>query len=211
MKKQEIRTFGRTRGKKLSARQNLLMEKLLPKILPGTIKSGKNLILEIGFGSGEYLRRLATENPNCIIIGAETFINGIASLLSAITDKKTNKILPEYKNIRIFPGDVRNFLHETTLSFNQIWILYPDPWPKARHEKRRLLNSNFLNLLSEKLSKKGQIIIGTDHFEYFDWIINQVKKTCFNMIIPDMKMVETRYQRKNLAKTSGPRYLILTK
>lgn len=71
--------------------------------------------------------------PDKIIIGAEPFMNGVASLLSAITDTN-NSIRSEYKNIRIFPDDVRDFLHNTDSKFEQIWVLHPDPWPKARHE-----------------------------------------------------------------------------
>lgn len=206
MEKQEIRTFGRRHGKKLSARQQWLVENLLGQIVP---TNGD--ILEIGFGAGEHVRELACQHPDRVIIGAEPFMNGVASLLSAITDKKTNTVLPEYKNIRIFPDDVRDFLHTTDLKFNQIWILHPDPWPKARHEKRRLLNSEFLNLLSSHLTDTGQIIIGTDHWGYYDWIINQVSQTGLNADIPDLDTIQTRYQQKNKAGTAAPKYLILTK
>jgi tRNA (guanine-N7-)-methyltransferase len=170
MEKQEIRTFGRRHGKKLSARQQTLVDELLPTLKPTT-----GDILEIGFGAGEHVRFLAKNNPQSIIIGAEPFMNGVASLLSAITDEKTNTVFDEYKNIRIWADDVRDFLRETDSKFNQIWILHPDPWPKSRHEKRRLLSVEFLNTLSRYLSTDGEIIIGTDHWEYFDWILEQIK------------------------------------
>lgn len=205
MEKQEIRTFGRRHGKKLSARQNNLIENILPTLAPRDTGD----ILEIGFGAGEHVRDLARANPDKIIIGAEPFMNGVASLLSAITDAD-NDILAEYKNIRIWPDDVRDFLRSTQLKFEQIWILHPDPWPKAKHEKRRLLNSDFLTMLSAHLKQNGQIIIGTDHWEYFDWIIAQAQKTALHATLPDIATIRTRYQSKNMAHTTEPKYLILT-
>ena len=204
MEKQEIRTFGRRHGKKLSTRQQTLIDEVLPTLAP---KNGE--ILEIGFGAGEHVRELALTHPEKTIIGAEPFMNGVASLLSAITDSKTNRILDTYKNIRIWADDVRDFLRSTNSKFQQIWILHPDPWPKARHEKRRLLSADFLNTLSKYLSETGEIIIGTDHWEYFDWILEQLKETKLSATIPDMKIIQTRYQNKNKAGTSAPKYLIL--
>ena len=204
MEKQEIRTFGRRHGKKLSARQQTLVDELLPNLAPET-----GDILEIGFGAGEHVRVLAQNNPDKIIIGAEPFMNGVASLMSAITDEKTNRVLDEYKNIRIWPDDVRDFLRKNESKFSQIWVLHPDPWPKARHEKRRLLSAEFLNILSQHLAQNGEIIIGTDHWEYFDWICDQVKKTQLKATIPNIEIIQTRYQTKNKAGTTAPKYLIL--
>ena len=204
MEKQEIRTFGRRHGKKLSARQSALINNLLP-----TLKPTHGDILEIGFGAGEHVRDLARNNPGKIIIGAEPFINGVASLLSAITDEKTNRVMDEYIGIRIWADDVRDFLRDTDSKFEQIWVLHPDPWPKSRHEKRRLLSADFLNTLSKYLTDSGEIIIGTDHWEYFDWILEQTKSTSLSATIPDMEIIQTRYQHKNKAGTESPRYLIL--
>ena len=204
MEKQEIRTFGRRHGKKLSARQQTLIDEVLPILVP---ENGD--ILEIGFGAGEHIRDLALAHPDKIIIGAEPFMNGVASLLSAITDTKTNRVLDTYKNIRIWADDVRDFLRKTNSKFEQIWVLHPDPWPKARHEKRRLLSAEFLNTLSEYLSDTGEIIIGTDHWEYFDWILEQLKQTNMTATIPDMEIIQTRYQHKNKAGTTAPKYLVL--
>ena len=208
MEKQEIRTFGRRHGKKLSARQNLLIESVLPTIKPTKIPANTGLILEIGFGAGEHLREISRQNPEKIVIGAEPFMNGVASLLSAITDEQ-NSIRSEYKNIRVFADDVRDFLRNTDSKFEQIWVLHPDPWPKARHEKRRLLSADFLELLSNHLTNDGEIIIGTDHWEYFEWIENQVKSTKLVKNIPDLQTIHTRYQEKNKAGTEAPKYMIL--
>ena len=211
MQNQEIRTFGRRHGKKLSARKVWLMDNILPAISPKNIKKAGNLILEIGFGNGEHVRDLANTNPDSIIIGAEPFANGVAALLSAMCDEKINKILPEYQNIYIWPDDVRDYLHDTDSLFSQIWVLHPDPWPKTRHEKRRLLSADFLTMLATHLEKTGQIIIGTDHWEYFDWICEQIKTTKLKYSTPDMETIHTRYQEKNKAGTSAPKYIIIEK
>jgi len=210
MEKQEIRTFGRRHGKKLSARKQYLLDNILPAFLPKNVKNTENLILEIGFGNGEHLRELSIRNPESIVIGAEPFMNGVAALLSAVTSESDNQILPEYKNIRIWPDDVRKFFADSDLLFDEIWVLHPDPWPKARHEKRRLLNAEFLKLLGTKLSANGQIIIGTDHWEYFDWITDQVKQTALYASFPPISVIHTRYAEKNMAETEQPKYMILT-
>jgi len=207
MEKQEIRTFGRRHGKKLSGRKTWLMENILPQIAPNETET--NEILEIGFGAGEHVRELATANPDKIIIGAEPFVNGVAALLSAICDDK-NVLKSEYKNIRIHPDDVRQILNNHTYKFAQIWVLHPDPWPKARHEKRRLLNQEFLTLLSQNLARDGKIIIGTDHWGYYDWILDQVKSTPLVADTTESSVIQTRYQQKNMAHTDSPKYIILT-
>ena len=208
MEKQEIRTFGRRHGKKLSARQTMLIDRVLPTISPTNLPENTGKILEIGFGAGEHLREIARQNPGKIIIGAEPFMNGVASLLSAITNE-SNTVRDEYKNIRIFADDVRDFLRQTDSQFEQIWILHPDPWPKARHEKRRLLHADFLNMLATHLAQNGEIIIGTDHWEYFDWIKTEVSKTALDARTPDLQTIHTRYQAKNMAGTTMPKYLVI--
>ena len=209
-----LRTFGRRHGKKLSARKQWLMENLLPQIMPEPDVYGtKPPILEIGFGNGEHLRDLAINTPDSIIIGAEPFANGVAALLSAITNESDNTLINGYKNIRIFPDDVRLLLNDDkfkNIKFSQIWILHPDPWPKAKHEKRLLLNSDFLNLLSKFLGDDGKIIIGTDHWAYYDWIIEQLKETKLKIKSTSLDIIKTRYQIKNKANTTAPKYLVLS-
>ena len=213
MENQLIRTFGRIHGKKLSARQSWLVDNLLPKLAPGPANDRK--ILEIGFGGGEHLLELSAQNPDATIIGAEPFINGVASLLSNIcSDNLTGNhetiVCPSFQNIRIWPDDVRKlFADQPDMRFDEIWVLHPDPWPKARHEKRRLLSAGFLANLGEMLAPTGMIIIGTDHYEYYDWIMDQVGKT--NLATADYKspIVDTRYKQKNMAQTATPKYIVL--
>ena len=208
MEKQEIRTFGRRHGKKLSARQTMLIDRVLPTILPTNLPANTGKILEIGFGAGEHLREIARQKSDKTVIGAEPFMNGVASLLSAITNE-SNVVRDEYKNIRVYPDDVRDFLRQTDSQFEQIWILHPDPWPKARHEKRRLLHADFLKNLLNYLTPDGEIIIGTDHWEYFDWIVENAKNAGLHASTPDINTIHTRYQNKNMAGTSAPKYLVI--
>lgn len=212
LKTQDLRTFGRRHGKKLSNRKQWLMDNLLPKIAPKPQHFGKKpIILEIGFGNGEHLRDLALNNQDKIIIGAEPFANGVAALLSAITNESDNALFDEYQNIRVHPDDVRLMLKDFgKIKFDEIWVLHPDPWPKARHEKRRLLNHDFLNLLSKFMTKDSSIIIGTDHWEYYDWIIEQLKQTKLSIKSTELDTIKTRYQIKNKAGTTNPKYLILS-
>ena len=184
------------------------MENVLPKLSPN--ESEHVDILEIGFGAGEHIRELAIVHPDKIILGAEPFENGVAALLSAVCDDN-NIIKDEYKNIRIWPDDVRLILNKNKFSFSEIWVLHPDPWPKARHEKRRLLSAEFLNLLGTNLAPAGKIIIGTDHWGYYDWIIEQIPNTKLKINDSEIEVITTRYQKKNMAETDAPKYLVLTK
>lgn len=212
MEKAIIRTFGRTHGKKLSKRQQWLIDNILPKLDPSknAISKITGNILEIGFGAGEHLMELALQNPNKIIIGAEPFTNGVASLLSHITNDN-GIIKKEFKNIRIFPDDIRKLLSTTinNFIFDKIFILHPDPWPKARHEKRRLLNSEFLKQISSFISKDAEIIIGTDHTDYYNWILEKIKATNLKIKTTYVDIIRTRYQEKNIFKSEKTMYLVL--
>ena len=181
---------------------------MLDSVLP-TIQPSGGDILEIGFGNGENMIRLAEENPDKIIIGAEPYINGVASLLSRITEQ-SGRILPQYENIRIYPGDVRELLSGITFQISKIYILHPDPWPKARHEKRRLLSKEFLNAIAARLKPDGEIIIGTDHTDYYDWIKLQVENTKLKIKSSKTDTIETKYQRKNMFGSAATMYLVLT-
>jgi len=202
-----IRTYGRKHGKKLSARQQNLIDAVLPTLLPNDTEGA---ILEIGFGNGEHLILLAEQNPDKIIIGAEPFVNGVAQMLSKITDEK-NHVMPQYKNIRIWPDDVRKLpaLAMGGGRFESIYILHPDPWPKARHEKRRLLSVEFLRTLASKVPKGGRIIVGTDHADYYDWILEQANAANLEIKRQDGDVIKTKYQEKNLFGSKQTMYLTL--
>ena len=116
--------------------------------------------MEIGFGSGENILHSAKTNSNIGYIGCEVFTAGAVKLLS---DIKENDI----KNIKIWHDDALELIARLPLgSLNFVYILYPDPWPKRRHNKRRLISVEFLKLLASKMASKGKLLIVTDHKDY---------------------------------------------
>ena len=172
-----------------------------------------NISLEIGFGSGENLLNLInTSEKNRFFIGCEPYLNGLASFISNLEVEKYNKI-------RLFKSDIRElFLHLSKQIFDEIFILYPDPWPKVRHEKRRILNKENLNLLLSKLKINGKVFIATDVKNYFDSIYKlfesnvNVKITNLNNIyLRPKKIIITRYEKKALSKKIKPLYLEIKK
>ncbi|MCL2369050.1 MAG: tRNA (guanine(46)-N(7))-methyltransferase TrmB [Alphaproteobacteria bacterium] len=224
-----IRSFGRIRGKPLSTRQQFLVDNLLPILIPAPATSHQPLILEIGFGAGEHLMHVAKNHPDHIIIGAEPFVNGVGSLLSQISMIKdkglgisvNDIVLPEYKNIRIWNGDVRELLITNPQSlipdfaFRKIYVLHPDPWPKARHEKRRLLQAEFIKELYEHLVAGGEIIIGTDHMDLLGWIteqINSIHDLRFTIHDnPPESGMNTIYKEKDMFGAQTTKYIVITK
>ena len=163
--------YGRRRGHTLTPTKQALLQQKLPEMqvtLPekGQLDIGKDkdLWLEIGFGGGEHLAWQAKSNPGVHIIGCEPFINGIASLLTHLKEDGTT-------NVSIHPNDVwelLNVLPEASLS--RAFILHPDPWPKKRHHKRRLINKDFLSKLASLMKPGSELRIGSDDPLYTPWI-----------------------------------------
>ncbi len=160
-----LRSFGRTKGHKLSQNQEQIIDEFLPKIRPSQdILKAKNIWLEIGFGAGEHIIQLANERVDTkqVIIGCEPYINGAVKVLKYIEE---NKI----ENVFVFDGDARDLLDDIE-SIEKCYILFPDPWPKKRHHKRRIVNFNTIEIIFSKLTDNGMITIATDHLGYSEWI-----------------------------------------
>jgi tRNA (guanine-N7-)-methyltransferase len=160
----ELRTFGRRRGRKLSPRQTNLMRDLLPKVTFNpdrpVLDPAKPLWLEIGFGGGEHLIWQAENNPSINILGCEPFEDGVAKVLIAIEEQKLHNIL-------LHPDDARDVLRSLpTASVSRAFVLFPDPWPKRRHVKRRLINTKLLNQLADVMRPGAELRIGTDIPDY---------------------------------------------
>ena len=131
----------------------------------------KKIILEIGFGNGENTSFLASKNPNALIVASEVYLSGIGSLLNNIANNSL-------KNIKIFDQDVRELLFKLPNKiFDEIYIICPDPWPKARHHKRRLIKHDFLKILAKVLKKNGTAYISTDWENYAESIEEELEKT----------------------------------
>ncbi len=194
-KDRELRSFGRRRGRKPSDRQEALKRDLLPKValdltsparftspLEGEVarragggtsppsvaarhlplKGGGNseVFLEIGFGGGEHLVWQAGRNPHVTCIGCEPFEDGVVKVLTKIDEEKLG-------NIRLHMGDAREVLRWLPeASIDRAFILFPDPWPKIKHRKRRLVNAATLALLARVMKAGSELRIGTDIADY---------------------------------------------
>ena len=169
--------YGRRRGKKLRAGQEALLDTLLPKLLievptgpqkldPVELFGGvKDLWLEVGFGAGEHLVWQAAEHPEVGLIGCEPFINGVAKCLAHIERAAVT-------NVRLFNDDARLLmaaLPERSLS--RVFILFPDPWPKARHHKRRFVQRATLDLLARLMKPGAELRLATDDPSYLPWMV----------------------------------------
>jgi tRNA (guanine-N7-)-methyltransferase len=203
----ELRSFGRRRGRKLSPRQQHLLETLLPRLTidfdrPETVfasAANTNIWIEIGFGGGEHLIFQAENNQSTTIIGCEPFEEGIAKVLSAIDEKKLT-------NIRLYTDDARDILRALPpSSISKAFVLFPDPWSKKKHQKRRLVNAHLLQLLALVTKPGAELRIATDIADYartmfiavqqqkrFSWIAKQPRDW---QIRPD-DWPETRYEQK---------------
>ena len=163
------RLYGRSVGKKLRKHQQGLVDNLLPQIavpLEGPVTSevlfgdSRPLHFEIGFGGGEHLAYRADLLPDHGFIGAEPFVNGVAQALTHVADQRL-------ANIRLHHGDALEVLRripDGTLSF--VYLLHPDPWPEARHAKRRMMNPGPVRMIADKLKPGGEFRFGTDHPTY---------------------------------------------
>jgi tRNA (guanine-N7-)-methyltransferase len=166
------RLYGRSKGRPLRAGQAELVERLLPQIsVPAEGPIGASslfgderpLHFEIGFGAGEHLAYRADLLPDHGFIGAEPFLNGVAAALGHVRGK-------HLANVRLHHGDalaVLDRLPDASLSF--VYLLHPDPWPKARHAKRRMVNPGPLDLIAAKLAPGGELRLGTDDPVYCRW------------------------------------------
>ena len=172
-------TFGRAKGKPLSPAQAALMDNEFPKLDFGpTVKAGENPLaniegevwLEVGFGGAEHLLWQAEQNPDITLLGVEPFLNGVAKAVRGIVDNKLGNILLHRGDAR----DVLKLLPDSSLE--RVFVLFPDPWPKARHNKRRIINEDFLADLHRVIKPGGTFRFGSDIIHYVDWTLTRLKR-----------------------------------
>ncbi len=215
-----LRSYGRRRGRPLSARQQALMDGVLPRLaldlsqpppqpLSGLFGTRAGVIetwLEIGFGGAEHLLWQAERNPQAGIIGCEPFVDGVVKALDGIEARQLG-------NVRLHADDARAVLAWLPdASIARAFILFPDPWPKARHRKRRLVSSATLAALARVMRPGAELRVGTDIGDYARTILIAFQaELAFRWLAehPDDWRVrpadwpETRYERK--AITAGRR------
>ncbi|WBY16803.1 tRNA (guanine(46)-N(7))-methyltransferase TrmB [Erythrobacteraceae bacterium WH01K] len=163
------RLYGRSQGKPLRKHQQQLVDTLLPRLAvpeegpvtaEGLFGEDCPLHLEIGFGGGEHLAYRADLLPNHGLIGAEPYLNGVAQALGHIEQEKL-------ANIRLHHGDALQVLERIPDgALTMAYLLHPDPWPKARHAKRRMMNNGPVQMIADKLKPGGEFRFGTDHPVY---------------------------------------------
>lgn len=207
------RLYGRRQGHKLRLGQAALVEDLLPKVaVPETgpldalrlFGDDRPLELEIGFGGGEHLAWQAEHHPGTGFIGCEPFLNGVVGALVHLRDR-------DLGNVRLHMGDALDVLERLPdAALERVFLLHPDPWPKARHAKRRFMNPGPLDMIAAKLKPGGEFRLGTDHPVYLRWALMQMgKRRDFEWLVTgpaDWQVrredwPETRYEAK--ARTKG--------
>ena len=201
------RLYGRAKGHKLRAGQQALVDDFLPQVAvpDGPIDArslfgdDRPLEFEIGFGAGEHLAYQAALRPNHGFIGCEPFVNGVVGALMHIRDDQLT-------NVRIHMGDALDVLGRLPdASLDRVYLLHPDPWPKARHAKRRMMNPGPLDRIAAKLRPGGEFRFGTDHPIYCRWAMMQMDQrrdfawqaqSASDFLVRPDDWPETRYARK---------------
>ncbi|MEL6587738.1 MAG: tRNA (guanine(46)-N(7))-methyltransferase TrmB, partial [Pseudomonadota bacterium] len=171
--------------------------------------AGKDVWLEIGFGGGEHMVAQAAANRGVGIIGAEPYINGVAMLLGKLRQA-------DISNVRLHPGDVRDLFDVLPdASISKAFLLYPDPWPKARHHRRRFVTPEHLAPLAHVLKPGAEFRVATDIPDYVRQTLDQVPRHGFTWLAegpshwraPWGDWTRTRYEAKAIGEGRVPHYL----
>jgi tRNA (guanine-N7-)-methyltransferase len=217
--------YGRLKGKALKPSQKRYLDEDLPRLaLPGVARAenparapldlgalfgGRPVWLEIGYGGGEHLVHQAAAHPDTGFIGAEPYINGTAMLLG-----KLRRVGLE--NVRLHPGDARDLMDVLPpASIDRAFLLYPDPWPKARHHRRRFVTPEHLEPLARALRPGAVLRVATDIPDYVRQTLEEVPRAGFDWLaerpvdwrVPWDDWISTRYEQKALREGRVPHYL----
>jgi tRNA (guanine-N7-)-methyltransferase len=213
--------YGRIHGKTLrNSQKTYLAEGLQSLSVPGVtraanparavldvagITGGRPLWLEVGFGGGEHLVHMAARYPDMFIIGCEPYVNGIAMLLGKVRDGALD-------NLMIHPGDVRDLFEVLPEgSVAKAFLNYPDPWPKARHHRRRFVTPGYLAGLARVMQPGAEFRVATDIADYVRQTREEVPVAGFDLVddgdLPWADWHSTRYEQKALREGRPPHYL----
>ncbi|MEM9031066.1 MAG: tRNA (guanine(46)-N(7))-methyltransferase TrmB [Pseudomonadota bacterium] len=217
--------YGRRKGKTLRQSQRRDLAQDLARLSPGPVTweanpsrttldmaelfAERRLWLEIGFGGGEHLVHQATRNPSIGLIGCEPFLNGVAMLLGKVRGSGV-------QNLRIHPGDARDLFDVLPqASIDRVFLLYPDPWPKRRHHRRRFVTPEHLIPLARIMTRGAQLRIATDICDYVRQALLEVPPAGFRWTAEGPKdwrapwddWIQTRYEAKALREGRVPHYL----
>jgi tRNA (guanine-N7-)-methyltransferase len=211
--------FGRRKGKKLRAGQDDLVQNLLPAIrvslgsAPASLfpdRQARETWLEIGFGGGEHLAAQARAHRDINFIGCEPFVNGMAKLLAVIEGERLD-------NVRVWDDDVTDLLPTLPdASFDRVYILYPDPWPKRRQRKRRLVSEETLAMLARVMKPGAELRFASDIDDYIGWVLARMLRSAHfrwtatradDWRKPYEGWPGTRYETKAIREGRVPSYL----
>lgn len=223
--------YGRRHGKRMSDHQQDLLETRLEALAPAGVGWAENpgrtpldpaalvpgaedLWLEIGFGGGEHMIATAEAHPEIGLIGCEPYVNGVAKLLSAIERAHGGQGLA---NLRLHAGDARDLMDVLPAgAIGRVYLLYPDPWPKTRHVKRRFLREENLDLLARAMAPGAELRVASDIDDYiktsliavrrhpdFEWMATRAD----DWRKPWDGWIRTRYEQKALREGRTPTYL----
>ena len=214
--------YGRRKGHKIRPARQALVDTLLPRLSAGLRQTEtvdvkglfdtppKDLWMEIGFGAGEHLAHQATQFPNIGLIGVEPYVNGVAALLATI---KADSL----ENIRLFNDDVRLLLPRLPDGcLGRLFILFSDPWPKARHNRRRVFNTENLREFARTLRNGAVLRFASDDMSYVRQALETVQKSSDFYWRPTgpsdwrkrpIDAIETRYEAKARSHGRLPAYL----
>lgn len=219
----EFHFYGRRHGRPLRPGRRGLMETLLPRV-EVRLPEGEGVVdpallfaprptevwLEIGFGAGEHLAWQASEHPDVGIVGCEPYLAGVAALLSRIEAQGLG-------NVRILPDDARPLLWRLApRSLGRVFILFPDPWPKARHHRRRIISQTVLDRLAAAMRDGAELRLATDDVDYLRWMLALTAgHPAFEWQVrgPDDWRIRpsdwppTRYEEKALQQGRSPAFL----
>ena len=204
-----LRSYGRLKSRPIKPRQAALMETLLPKLRPpagpfdprALTPGAAQVWLEIGFGGGEHMAAQAARHPHVLILGAEPFQNGVASAVRHVDEQGLS-------NIRIHDGDARELMGRLPdACLDRAFILFPDPWPKGRHKKRRFVQPETVAELARLLKPGGRLRFASDWAEYVDWSLLRITanpafrwtaERADDWRVPPADHVTTRYEETRL-------------
>jgi tRNA (guanine-N7-)-methyltransferase len=211
------RLYGRVKGKALRPRQEWLLTQFLPRLSwPEVAFAGApgETWLEVGFGGGEHAYALAQAYPEVGLIAAEVFENGICSLLSKLAPEAVAEPMPP-ANLRLFTDDARPLIRALPdNALTKLFLMFPDPWPKARHAKRRFVHPEVMRDVARVLCQGGEWRIASDDPTYQDWTDEVLAgQAAFTVVARTRTRPEgwppTRYEAKAISAGRQPVYWCL--
>jgi tRNA (guanine-N7-)-methyltransferase len=219
------RLYGRQRSHALRPRQELLLLETLPRLrfdAPADPRAGfaapvSQVWLEVGFGGGEHARALAAANPDVGLIAAEVFEQGLCSMLAALVPEGGELTAPLPGNLRLWDEDARDLLRALPAeSLDRLYLMFPDPWPKARHAKRRFVHPEIVKLVASRLRPGAEWRAASDDPTYQAWVTEVMAAQDLFDVLPTATTrppdwPPTRYEAKAIAAGRTPNYWVFVR